>query len=81
METNSNNSGKKIDLKNIIVIFPNGEQKTYPRPLVLSDLLNLPCLSSKDIVALKVNGEIKSLNAITINYNYLFFTKLFLIIY
>ena len=64
METNSNNSGKKIDLKNIIVIFPNGEQKTYPRPLVLSDLLNLPCLSSKDIVALKVNGEIKSLNAI-----------------
>ena len=64
MQPNSNNSGKKLDVKNTIVIFPNGEQKTYPRPLVLSDLLNHPSLSSKDIVALKVNGEIKSLNAI-----------------
>ena len=64
MKTDINNSGKKLDLKNINVIFPNGEQKTYQRKLLLSDLLSHPSLSSKEIVALKVNGEIKSLNAI-----------------
>ena len=64
METDGNSNGKKLDLKNIVVIFPNGEEKKYPRGLELSELLKHPSLSSKEVVALQVNGEIKSLNAI-----------------
>ena len=64
MKTNENSSEIKLDLKSIKVIFPNGEEKSYSRSLLLSDLLNHPSLNSKDIIALKVNGEIKSLNAI-----------------
>ena len=51
-----------IDFGNVKVIFPNGEEKNYPKPLILSELLNHSSLSSKDIVALMVNGEVKSLN-------------------
>ena len=54
----------QLDLNNVNVIFPNGEQKKYPKKLLLSDLLSHPSLNSKEIIALKVNGEIKSLNAI-----------------
>ena len=64
MTTVNNYPGKKLDLKIINVIFPNEEQKIYQRPLLISELLNHPNLSSKEIIALKVNGEIKSLNAI-----------------
>ena len=64
MESKESGTEIKLDLKNINVIFPNGEQILYPRRLVLSDLLTHPSLNSKEIVALKVNGEIKSLNAI-----------------
>ena len=64
MELNKDSSGIKLDLKNVNVIFPNGEEKKYPRQLLLSELLNHPSLSSQEIVALKVNGEIKSLNAV-----------------
>ena len=64
MTMNENSSEIKLDLKNIKINFPNGEEKSYPKPLVLSDLLTHPSLNSKDTIALKVNGEIKSLNAI-----------------
>ncbi len=52
----------EIDFENVKVIFPNGEEKKYPKPLILSELLNHASLSSKDIIALQVNGEVKSLN-------------------
>ena len=64
MQKEGNSTEIKLDLKKINVIFPNGEEVSYPRRLVLSDLLTHPSLNSKEIVALKVNGEIKSLNAI-----------------
>ena len=54
----------QLDLKSTKVIFPNGEVKSYSKPLLLSDLLSHPSLSSKDTIALKVNGEVKSLNAV-----------------
>ena len=53
-----------IDFKNVKVIFPNGEEKKYPKPLILLELLNHSSLASKDIIALMVNGEVKSLNTI-----------------
>ena len=53
-----------IDFENVKVIFPNGEEKKYPKPLILSELLNHSSLASKDIIALMVNGEVKSLNTI-----------------
>ena len=52
-----------IDLKNVKVIFPNGEEKKYPKPLALSELLTHSSLSSPDIIALMVNGEVKSINS------------------
>ena len=52
----------EIDFENVKVIFPNGEEKKYPKPLILSELLNHASLSWKDIIALQVNGEVKSLN-------------------
>ena len=55
---------EEIDFKNIKVIFPDGEEKKYPKPLILSKLLEHPSLSSKDIIALMVNGEVKSFNTI-----------------
>ena len=60
----SNNKGEdeEIDFENIKVQFPNGETKKYPKPLLLSDLLKHSSLSSDKIIALMVNGEIKSLN-------------------
>ena len=64
MESIENNPKIKLDLKNVDVIFPNGEQKKYPKQFVLSELLTHPSLNSQDIIALKVNGEIKSLNAL-----------------
>ena len=64
MTKSENVSGIKLDMKTTKVIFPDGEEKSYSRPLVINDLLNHPSLNSKDIIALKVNGEIKSLNAI-----------------
>ena len=53
----------EIDLKNVKVIFPNGEEKKYPKPLALSELLTHSSLSSQDIIALMVNGEVKSINS------------------
>ena len=53
---------EEIDLENVKVIFPNGETQKYPKPLLLSDLLKHSSLSSDKIIALMVNGEIKSLN-------------------
>ena len=64
MKSVEKNPIMKLDLKNVDVIFPNGEQKKYPKQFVLSELLTNPSLNSQDIIALKVNGEIKSLNAI-----------------
>ena len=37
-----------IDFKNVKVIFPNGEEKKYPKPLVLLELLNHSSLASKE---------------------------------
>ena len=53
----------EIDLENVNVKFPNGEEKKYPKPLILKDLLSHSSLSSKDIIALMVNGEVKSINS------------------
>jgi len=53
---------EEIDFKNVKVIFPNGETQKYPKPLLLSELLKHPSLSSDKIIALMVNGEVKSLN-------------------
>ena len=52
----------EIDFENVKVIFPDGDTKKYPKPLLLSDLLSHKSLSSPDIIALMVNGEVKSLN-------------------
>ena len=64
MKSEENNHLMKLDLNNVDVIFPNGEHKIYPKPFILSDLLNHPSLNSQEIIALKVNGLIKSLNAV-----------------
>ena len=55
-------TSEEIDLENVKVTFPNGETQKYPKPLLLSDLLSHPSLSSEDIISLMVNGEVKSLN-------------------
>jgi uridine kinase len=52
-----------IDLENVKVTFPDKDTKKYPKPLALTELLNHKSLSSKDIIALMVNGEVKSLNS------------------
>ena len=52
-----------IDFENVKVIFPDGEEKKYPKPLVLSELMKHPSLSSPDIITLMVNGEVKSFNS------------------
>ena len=52
-----------IDLENVKVTFPDKDTKKYPKPLALIELLNHKSLSSKDIIALMVNGEVKSLNS------------------
>ena len=52
----------EIDFKNVKVMFPNGDTQKYPKPLLLSELLKHKSLSSPDIIALMVNGEVKSLN-------------------
>jgi uridine kinase len=52
----------EIDFENVKVIFPDGDTKKYPKPLLLSDLLSHKSLSSPEIIALMVNGEVKSLN-------------------
>ena len=52
----------EIDLENVKVIFPNGETKKYPKPLLLSDLLSHKSLSDPKLISVMVNGEVKSLN-------------------
>ena len=52
----------EIDLENVKVTFPDGSTQKYPKPLLLSDLLKHKSLSNPDILALMVNGEVKSLN-------------------
>ena len=54
---------EEIDFENVKVIFPNDETKKYPKPLLLSELLSHPSLSSPNIICLMVNGEVKSLNS------------------
>ena len=51
-----------LDLKNVKVTFPDNSTEKYPKPLALVELLKHKSLSSKDIIALMVNGEVKSLN-------------------
>ena len=51
-----------LDLKNVKVTFPDNSTEKYPKPLALAELLKHKSLSSKDIIALMVNGEVKSLN-------------------
>ena len=60
----SESKNKILDFNNVEVFFPNGETQKYPKPLVLKELLNHPSLSSKDALALMVNGEVKSLNTV-----------------
>lgn len=54
---------EEIDFENVKVTFPNGDTKKYPKPLLLSDLLTHPSLSSPGIICLMVNGEVKSFNS------------------
>ena len=54
---------EELDLENVKVIFPDGDTKKYPKPLILSDLLSHKSLSSPEIILLMVNGEIKSFNS------------------
>ena len=53
---------EEIDFENVKVTFPNGESQKYPKPLKLSELLKHSSLSDPKILALMVNGEVKSLN-------------------
>ena len=53
---------EEIDFQNVKVIFPNGDIKKYPKPLVLNKLLDHPSLSDPKLISLMVNGEVKSLN-------------------
>ena len=50
-------------MENVKVIFPDGDIKKYPKPLILSELLSHKSLSSPEIILLMVNGEIKSFNS------------------
>ena len=52
-----------LDLKNVKVTFPDNSTEKYPKPLALEELLKHKSLSSKDIIALMVNGEVKSINS------------------
>ena len=54
---------EELDLENVKVIFPDGDIKKYPKPLILSELLSHKSLSSPEIILLMVNGEIKSFNS------------------
>ena len=55
---------EELDFENVQVTFPDNDKQKYPKPLALIDLLKHKSLSSKekDIIALMVNGEVKSLN-------------------
>ena len=55
---------EELDFENVQVTFPDNDKQKYPKPLALVDLLKHKSLSSKekDIIALMVNGEVKSLN-------------------
>ena len=51
---------EEIDFENVKVTFPNGETQKYPKPLKISELLKHSSLSDPKILALMVNGEVKS---------------------
>ena len=53
---------EEIDFENVQVTFPDGDVKKYPKPLLLSDLLEHKSLSDPKTICLMVNGEVKSLN-------------------
>ena len=53
---------EELDLENVKVTFPDNDTQKYPKPLALVELLKHKSLSSKDIIALMVNGEVKSIN-------------------
>ena len=53
---------EELDLENVKVTFPDNDTQKYPKPLALGELLKHKSLSSKDIIALMVNGEVKSIN-------------------
>lgn len=53
---------EEIDFQNVKVIFPNGDIKKYPKPLVLHKLLDHPSLLDPKLISLMVKGEVKSLN-------------------
>ena len=55
-------NSEEIDFENVQVTFPDGDVKKYPKPLLLSDLLEHKSLSDPKIICLMVNGEVKSLN-------------------
>ena len=54
---------EEIDLENVKITFPDKSTQKYPKPLALTELLKHKTLSSGDIIALMVNGEVKSLNS------------------
>ena len=55
-------NSEEIDFENVQVTFPDGDVKKYPKPLLLSDLLEHKSLSDPKTICLMVNGEVKSLN-------------------
>ena len=55
---------EQMDPETIKVIFPDKDTQRFPKPLHLSELLKHKSLSSSDIIGLKVNGTIYSIDSL-----------------
>ena len=55
---------EEIDLENVKVIFPDGDTKKYPKPLKLTEIVEHPSLSKPNLMALTVNGKVRSINSV-----------------